>query len=49
MNSKFAIECLRELMVSTARQNGQMVIQMAATYWNQLGVDVLLDLFHEVT
>jgi clathrin heavy chain len=47
MNAQFAVECLRELLVSNSRQNLQIVVQIAGTYWDQLGIDVLLNLFHE--
>jgi len=47
MNPSFAIECLRELLVNNPRQNVQIVVQIAGTYWEKLGIDTLINLFHE--
>ena len=47
MSPDWAIDCLRELLVSNPRQNVNVVVQIAGTYWKELGIDALINLFNE--
>jgi clathrin heavy chain len=47
MTSDWAIECLRELLLNShpGSNNVQIVVQIAAKYWEKIGIDTLIKLF----
>ncbi|KAH0790147.1 Clathrin heavy chain 1 [Histomonas meleagridis] len=47
MSAEWAIDCLRELLLNNPRGNVQVVVRIASTYWEKLGIDTLINLFHE--
>ncbi|OHT11249.1 Clathrin heavy chain 1 [Tritrichomonas foetus] len=47
MSPEWSIDCLRELLISNPRANVQLVVYIAGTYWEKLGIDNLINLFHE--
>jgi len=49
MTPEWAIECLRELLINAhpGSNNVQVVVQIASTYWEKIGIDVLINLFND--
>lgn len=47
LSPEWALECLKELMLTNARQNLQLVVQVCKEYSDQLGNDNIIKLFEE--
>ena len=47
MSPDWALDCLRELLMSNPHQNADVAVQIAGTYWKELGIDALINLFNE--
>lgn len=46
MSTEWALECLGELLTSNPKQNVQIVVAVTGTYYNQFGIDAILNLFN---
>jgi len=47
MSPEWALECLKELLVNNPKANIQVSVRIAGTYYNQLGIDSILNLFNQ--
>jgi clathrin heavy chain len=47
MSPEWAIDCLKELLTNNPRGNVQLVVKIAGTYYQQFGIDTLLNLFNQ--
>ncbi|EAX82133.1 Clathrin and VPS domain-containing protein, partial [Trichomonas vaginalis G3] len=47
MDPKWVMECLQELLTNNQQQNVQLVVKVAGTYYDKLGIDTLLALFNK--